>query len=151
MSFRITSLLVILALALPACKSHTANTGTIDVSEPGEGTSPSLRIIDIWVLEEIDGRAVSDADFGRERPRLEFNSEGQLTGSSGCNNISSTYTADGAKLSFGPMITTKMACAGNGESKFLTALKQATDYKIEGLKLYPLAGGKEKLQFKKVD
>jgi len=74
-----------------------------------------------------------------------------MTGSSGCNDISSTYTTDGINLSFGPMIATKMACPGDGESKFLTALGQATNYKIEGLKLYMLAGGKEKLQFKKVD
>lgn len=150
MDFRIASLLAI-ALAVFSCKSHTVNTGTIDVSEPGEGTSQSQRLIDIWVLEEIDGRPVKDSDFGRERPRLEFNSEGHVTGSSGCNNISSTYTTDGVKLSFGPMIATKMACPGDGENRFLTALKQAPDYKIEGLKLYLLAGGREKLQFKKVD
>lgn len=151
MRHRITSILI-LVLALVACKSHTVNTGTVvDVSDPEVGASPSQRIIDIWVLEEIDGQPVRDSDFGRERPRLEFNSEGQLTGSSGCNNISSTYTTDGIKISFGPMIATKMACPGDGESKFLAALKQATDYKIDGLKLYLLAGGKEKLQFKKID
>jgi heat shock protein HslJ len=150
MGNRITSILV-LALALLACKAHTVNTGAVDVSEPGTGTSQSQLLIDIWALEEIDGKAVSDSDFGRERPRLEFNSEGRVTGTSGCNNISSTYTTDGVKLSFGPMIATKMACPGGGESKFLAALNQATDYKIENLKLYLLAGGKEKLQFKKID
>jgi len=147
---RITSILV-LALALFACKAHTLNTGAVDVSEPGGGTSQSQLLIDIWALEEIDGKAVSDGDFGRERPRLEFNSEGRVTGTSGCNDISSTYTTDGVKLSFGPMIATKMACPGDGESKFLQALNQATDYRIENLKLYLLAGGKEKLQFKKID
>jgi heat shock protein HslJ len=150
MTLRSVSILT-LTLALLGCKSHTVNTGTIDVSAPDDGTSPSQRIIDIWVLEEIDGQTVSDGDFGRERPRLEFNSEGRMTGSSGCNDISSTYTTDGIKISFGPMIATKMACPGDGESRFLTALKLATDYKIEGLKLYLLAGGREKLQFKKVD
>ena len=140
-----------LVMALAACKSHTVNTGPIDVSEPGDGTPPSMRIIDLWALEAIDGRAVSDSDFGHVRPRLEFNSEGQMTGSSGCNEISSTYTTDGVKITFGPIIATRMACPGDGESRFLTALKQCTDYKIEGLKLYLLAGGKRKLQFRKID
>jgi heat shock protein HslJ len=142
---------LVIALALPACKSHTVTTGAVDVSEPGDGTPPSMRIIDLWALEAIDGQAVSDSDFGRDRPRLEFNSEGQLTGSSGCNNISSTYTTDGVKLNLGPIIATRMACPGDGENRFLTALKQCTDYKIEGLKLYLLAGGKKKLQFRKID
>lgn len=159
MNYRLHLYASAILVALAACKSSSSKaTDTVDVTAPPAmdtvqppPTDPSLLIIDIWVLEEIDGAAIDERDFTRERPRLEFNSEGRVTGTSGCNQISSTFTTDGLKISFGPMIATKMACPGNGESKFLTALKQVTEFRIEGLKLYLQAGGTEKLQLRKVD
>jgi heat shock protein HslJ len=137
--------------ALLACKSNTVNTQpAVDVSNPN-GTSASLILIDIWALEAIDGRPINTAHYPQARPRLEFNSEGRVGGNSGCNEISSTYTTDGVKISFGPIIATRMACPGPGEREFLKALKPEMNFRIENLKLYLLDGGKEKLQFKKVD
>lgn len=159
MNYRLHLCASVMMVALAACKSSSnKTTDTVDVTAPATmdtvqspPTDQSLLIIDIWVLEKIDGAAIDEHDFTRERPRLEFNSEGRVTGTSGCNQISSTFTTEGLKIALGPMIATKMACPGNGESKFLTALKQVTDFRIEGLKLYLQAGGTEKLQFKKVD
>lgn len=136
---------------LLACKSHTVNTQpAVDVSNP-DGVGPSVILIDIWVLEEIDGKPIHNADYPQARPRLEFNSEGRVGGNSGCNEISSTYTTDGVKISFGPIIATRMACPGPGEKEFLAALKPEMNFRVENLKLYLLDGGKEKLQFRKVD
>lgn len=136
---------------LAACKSNTVNTQpAIDVSNP-EGTSASLILIDIWVLEAIDGKPINTEHYPQARPRLEFNSEGRVGGNSGCNEISSTYTTDGIKIQFGPIMATKMACPGPGEREFLKALKPEMSFRIENLKLYLLDGGKEKLQFRKVD
>ena len=107
---------------------------------------------DIWALEEIEGAAVTTADFGRELPVLEFHKvDGKVMGNSGCNQLSGSYKTDGDKITFGPMISTKMACPGNGEQRFLTALHAANTFRIDGLKLILLDGSVEKLQFKKVD
>lgn len=107
---------------------------------------------DIWALEEIDGMAVTQNDFGREIPVLEFHKvDGKVMGNSGCNRLSGTYKIEGNKISFGPMISTKIACPGNGEKRFLDALNTANTFRIENLKLYLLNGDTEALQFRKGD
>jgi heat shock protein HslJ len=147
---RLSFSLLVAALTLLSCKSNNVSTNPIDVSNP-DGASPSLILVDIWALEAIDGKPIDEVTFNNHRPRLEFNSEGKVYGTTGCNDISGAYTTDGVKLSFGPMIATKMACPGNGERDFLAALRPVTTFRIENLKLYLLAGGKEKLQFRKID
>lgn len=115
-------------------------------------TSESMALNDIWALEEINGAAVSASDFGREIPVLEFHQvDGKVMGTTGCNRLSGTYKTEGSKLTFGPVIGTKMACTGNGEQRFLTALNSVNTFKIEGLKLYLLNNDVKTLQFRKVD
>ena len=67
-----------------------------------------------------------------------FGQDGQLTGNSGCNSYSATYSVDGDKIKIGPTMSTKMACdqpVMNQEMAYLTALMNASTYKIEGAKL----------------
>lgn len=135
----------LIAMAAVACKpSQTTN-----ITTPAD---PATALNDIWALEEIDGVAVAVNDFGREIPVLEFHKvDGQVMGNSGCNRLSGSYKIEGAKISFGPMISTKMACPGNGEQRFLNALNTVDAFRIENLKLYLLKGDSEVLQFRKVD
>ena len=44
-----------------------------------------------------------------------------------------------------------MACPGNVEQKFLSALNKVNNYKIEKMKLYLFEDNKELLVFKKID
>ena len=115
-------------------------------------TNNAAALNDIWALEEIEGKAVTASDFGREIPVLEFHQDkGNVIGNTGCNSLGGTYKIEGSKITFGPMITTKMACPGDGEQRFLTALNSVNGFRIENLKLYLLNGEAEVLQFKKVD
>lgn len=114
-------------------------------------TDQSVLLNDIWVLEAIDNIEISDADF-RERPQLEFHkTDGKIMGNSGCNRINGTYTTTGNNISLGPLLTTKMACAGKGETQFVQALSEVSSFKILNLKLYLFAGTTESLRFRKVD
>jgi heat shock protein HslJ len=127
-----------------ACKAHQPVMST--------STNSATALNDIWALEEIEGKAVTVSDFGREIPVLEFHQvDGKVMGNSGCNRLSGTYKVEGNKITFGPMISTKMACPGDGEQRFLTALNSVNGFRIENLKLYLLNGEAEALQFKKVD
>lgn len=117
-----------------------------------EKTDQSILLNDIWVLESINGKEIAEGDFSRERPLLEFHKAGgKVMGNTGCNQLNGSYSTEGDKISFGPLMTTKMACPGNGETSFMTALSEVNGYKIENLKLYLTAGSTEKLRFKKVD
>jgi heat shock protein HslJ len=64
---------------------------------------------------------------------------GRLAGSAGCNSYSATYTQAGSKLTFGPAISTLMACAEAGameqESAYLAVLPSVVSYRMEGERL----------------
>lgn len=115
-------------------------------------TDQSVLLNDIWVLEAIDNIEISDADYSRERPQLEFHkADGKIIGTTGCNRLNGTYTTTGNNLAISPLLTTKMACPGMGETRFIETLKEVTAFKILNLKLYLFSGSTEKLKFKKVD
>jgi len=116
------------------------------------GTDQSVLLNDIWVLEAIDNIEISDADYNRDIPQLEFHKvDGKVMGTTGCNRLNGTYTTSGNNIAFGPLLTTKMACLGKGETQFVQAMNEISFFKIVNLKLYLLSGSTEKLRFKKVD
>ena len=65
-----------------------------------------------------------------------FGSDGNLTGSAGCNDYNATYQTDGDNISIGPAISTLKACAEpegimEQEQQYLVALTTAATYKVE--------------------
>lgn len=74
----------------------------------GCATKPSQpSIVGLWSAEEVAGAPlVADS-----RITLSLYGDGKAVGRAGCNNYSGSYTRTSDALSFGPMITTKMACA----------------------------------------
>lgn len=69
-----------------------------------------------------------------------FDEEGQLTGSAGCNNYFAPYETDGDKITIGLAGATAMYCeepAGimEQEQQYLAALQTAATYKITGLNM----------------
>ncbi len=68
---------------------------------------------------------------------LEFDKEGNLSGSAGCNNFTGTYQLDGNQLTVGPLASTMMMCEDpqgvmEQEAQYLAALQSAGTYLIEG-------------------
>ncbi|MFD2936684.1 META domain-containing protein [Spirosoma flavum] len=123
------------------------------------GCGVSLRQLtllqDIWVLTELQGRAIKASGPRNEVPRLEISlTEGRVTGTTGCNRLNGTIKADTRQIVFGPLMTTKMACEGDVgqlESKFLTELANPMTYRVGDGKLILLRNGKPTMTFKKVD
>lgn len=110
--------------------------GTPAMVVPLPGTS--------WVLEEVGGVPVVQ----RGRATLEFAESGRASGNGSCNRFSGTATIAGDLLSFGPLMSTKMACVEetltNQETRYLASLGSAQRYAVAGdtLRIY-LAGGGE--------
>lgn len=123
------------------------------------GCGASLRQLtllqDIWVLTHFQGRPITAGGPRNELPRLEISlTEGRVTGTTGCNRLSGSVKADTRQIQFGPMVMTKMACAGEAgtfESTFLNALIQPLAYQIAEGKLTFLQNSKPIMIFKKVD
>jgi putative lipoprotein len=83
-----------------------------------------------WLAESIRNHGV----LGDLKAMIEIAADGKITGSAGCNRISGKATITGAYISFGPMISTKMACAPDvmdRETNFLAALGDARLWRID--------------------
>jgi heat shock protein HslJ len=86
-----------------------------------------------------NGKEAVVSAAGTENATLTFAADGEVSGSGGCNNVMGSYTTtepDG--LSFGPLASTRMACADDVmqiEMEYLAALANVTTYQIEGDRL----------------
>lgn len=53
---------------------------------------------------------------------LSFSVDGKVHGTTDCNNFSTTYTLKQGKISFGPILSTKMFCEDSQEVEFIAAV-----------------------------
>lgn len=115
----------------------------IDVERVAQSAPDERAPFGAWLAEDIGGRGVID----NARTMIELRASGEAFGSGGCNRISGRADVKGAALRFGPMISTRMACAPalmDQERKFLDALAATRGFRFERDKLALLdeAGGR---------
>ena len=68
----------------------------------------------------------------------------RVSGFSGCNQYNAPYTLHGDSLTFGPAVSTQMACIGNADSAeraFLGALPAITTWQLPDSTLTLVGGG----------
>lgn len=95
-----------------------------------EAASPSLN--GTWEVDYIGAGAEGfDKLFPNRTPTLSFNlSENKATGNSGCNSFNVAFTTDKNNIKFDMPASTRMACPGNGEATFFSALQKISAYSI---------------------
>lgn len=94
-----------------------------------------------WVMTVYNngtGGAVSA--LAGVRVTADFDEKGNLSGSAGCNNYSSTFETDGQTIAIGPALTTRKFCGEpegimDQESQYLAAIQNAAVYTIKGNEL----------------
>jgi heat shock protein HslJ len=77
-----------------------------------------------WVVTAV-GDQLTPVGAGGRYLTMRFDAEGsRISGFSGCNQYNASYTLAGDSISFGPAVSTKMACLGGmeEEGRFLAAL-----------------------------
>lgn len=87
-----------------------------------------------WKLVRLDGKPTA-AFAGQREPHLVFDAKApQVRGNGGCNGAGGDFTVAGDKLTFGPFMSTKMACEHGMEQerRFLEALAEVARYRIRG-------------------
>lgn len=100
-----------------------------------------------WAPVELDGKAVPAPAAKEREPFVVFGPEGnRLVGSGGCNRFAGSYERKGADLKFGPIASTRMACADGmaTEDAFLAALSATAKWRITGERL-ELADAQDKV------
>lgn len=88
-------------------------------------------IVGRWLVEDIGGRGVVDI----AQSTVEFDGEGGVHGSGGCNLVNGPVAIERGNLRFGLLITTRRACPPalmDQEEKFLVALYSVRSYRLEG-------------------
>jgi heat shock protein HslJ len=111
--------LFILSLALSACASGSNSpsiVGTWKLTAYGPADSPTP--------------AVADVDA-----TLTFDADGKVGGSGGCNSLGGDYTVEGEQITFGPIISTMMACADPimaQEGMVTQVMNESASYAIDG-------------------
>jgi heat shock protein HslJ len=117
------------ALGLAACAAAPAG--------PGPAAAPSL-LGTRWV-------GVVDASDRRHLPRLEF-TQGRVSGFTGCNMMSGTWSVEGGVVRLGPLMATKRFCVGpemDIEKRVLAAMgEKATITQADGRLVFATDAGK---------
>jgi heat shock protein HslJ len=110
---------------------------------------------DNWVLTALGANPVKASGPQNELPRLELSlTDGRVTGTTGCNRLSGPVRADTRRIRFGPIVTTRMACVGDGgqlESAFVKGLDAPLTYQVGDNKLIFFRDDESVMTFKKVD
>lgn len=138
----IVSLTFIAALALfvSACKDKSGRpAGGAAVVQ----TDPAVLTSKAWVLESLGGVALDKSAY-RGLPTLQFDTTNtRAAGKAPVNNYSGLYKLDGAKLSFGMMVSTRMAGPQPDmdlEHKYNRIFPSVTGWRIVNGKLDLLGG-----------
>jgi len=130
--------LILLALVVLLPAACASETGTLSPSDRLTATD--------WRAEDINGAPVAIPN----PVTLSFN-EGNASGRSGCNQYSGNADYDDRRITFGPLISTKMACVGSNimqtESAYLGALQASKTYVIGADGALTLSGERASVRF----
>jgi heat shock protein HslJ len=119
-----------------------------DATGATDGTTPEpTAAIDLagtsWTLGSVGANApVAGADAW-----LAFGVDGEITGSTGCNNLIGSYAVDGTALSFSTLGTTRKACPGDDimaqDASVPEALTNVTGWEVDADGRLHLTGATE--------
>ena len=100
------------------------------------GTPPPLENT-YWKLTRLDGKPVMTPANAREA-YVVLKAPNQLTGHAGCNRLGGRYSLKRGELGFRGAVMTRMACLveQDTESKLMNALKETSNWSIEGQYLH---------------
>ncbi|MCH2215613.1 MAG: META domain-containing protein [Flavobacteriales bacterium] len=99
-----------------------------DTLKKGTSVIPSLNELtqNKWVLEAMNSKEVNLEDFAKGLPNLNFNTDGSMNGSTGCNTFTGKFNL-AETFSMTPGAMSKMNCPGTGEKDFLDAISKVTN------------------------
>jgi heat shock protein HslJ len=90
-----------------------------------------------WRLESY-GPANAPVPAAAKPATIAFGADGSVSGSTGCNSYGGSYTLDGERLTFGPLVGTLIACP----EEDITQQERELLGALQGTVRYELAGGK---------
>ncbi|MFL5733283.1 MAG: META domain-containing protein [Chloroflexia bacterium] len=134
-------------LDLVYADGHNAMTFTAGAARGGQGGKAALpaEVVQTeWILRYFNSSLKADTDVAGVGLSIKFEADGTLSGFSGCNNYSGSYTVSGQQLTIGKdLITTRMACTAalsTLESRYLRLLPTVKSYSATASRLQLVYG-----------
>lgn len=132
MSRKIVALLFVVALLATACQPIHPESAPSAGGEAASAGGSDL-IGTQWILTTLNGAPL----VAGTTVTAQFDDQGRISGTGGCNSYSGSYTVDGSALTIGPnLISTMMACVAEGvmeqEAAYLAALPTVASYAVDG-------------------
>jgi heat shock protein HslJ len=137
---KIALLVVFIGMALVSCNT----TKTASRATSLEGT---------WELNYITGpRIAFEGLYPEKKPTIKFDlTANKIAGNNSCNQYFGALIVDGNKINFkdAKMGMTMMACQGNGDTVYMSALEKIDSYSIteDGKTLRFMMGDVEMMRF----
>lgn len=150
-----------LALIFVSCStsksSSTSTTKKIDDAAVPVTAAPSseeMELAGTWELVSTISEPTPFKDlYPNTKPTIAFDARPkQVSGTTGCNSYTGSYSIDGRTISFGSgFALTKMACEGNGEAVFIERVRKVNKFFIKDQNtLMLLQDDVALLEFKKI-
>lgn len=137
-----TSLLISALLLATGCQTAAPTTPTSPPTSQTATTPDAALRNTRWVLRQLTGQQVPPPTNSEPYVLLRQD-EANAEGNGSCNRFRGTYeSATDGQLRFGPLLSTRMACASpdgtTTETSFMRALESTRTYRISGdtLRLY---------------
>lgn len=128
MKFQSLIPILLLVLASTSCKPKPENQppATADTPPPATAAITDRE----WSLIQLGENSSPKGNGGKPVTMTLASAETRASGNAGCNRYSGPYTLSGSGLTFGPAISTKMACneGMDVETAFLGMLPNVTSY-----------------------
>jgi heat shock protein HslJ len=137
---------------LPKVASFTIDGDTLTLADDGgetvltyQATDPAEAIQGLWeVTSYYAGTAVTSV-LGGATLTAEFDSDGTVSGNTGCNTFNAPYEIDGDTITIGPLATTLAACGtpelDQQQANYLAALELARTFEVAAGRLDLLRDG----------
>ncbi|PUV21412.1 META domain-containing protein [Sphingobacterium athyrii] len=147
-----------LSKALITADNYTINNGILSLNKARMAPLAKFKLLEekqnlsgTWELDYISGpRIAFEGLYPNRKPTMTFNTvDGKINGNSSCNNYNATFKTNGHQISFGPIMSTKMACEGSGEATFFSTLEKVNSYDVSENTLTFIMGDIAIMRFKR--
>lgn len=109
----------------------TAGCKSTNIVSAGSSAGSEMLYKSKWYLSEVQGGPVNEGMVTYAHLLFTPGQLNKVTGSTGCNRLNGSYELSGVNLiKFSPLATTRMACPGNTEAKFIDALGKVKNWSI---------------------
>ncbi|WP_343564371.1 META domain-containing protein [Sphingobacterium sp.] len=128
-----------LSKALITADNYTLSNGILSLNKAKMAPLAKFKLLEekqnlsgTWELDYISGARIAfEGLYPNRKPTMTFNiADGKVNGNSSCNNYNATFKVNGNQINFGPIMSTKMACEGNGEATFFSTLEKVNSYDV---------------------